>query len=64
MKFTLVNYEKNKEEVIDTPLTLRQWMSIHFEAWGFYKIIQVSKKQYEVTDKFTGELVYTIKGGR
>lgn len=64
MKFTLINYEKNTEEVVDTPLTLKQWLSIHFGAWGFYRIIQASKKQYDVTDKFTGELVYTIKGGR
>lgn len=64
MKFTLINYDKNTEEVVDTPLTLKQWMAIHFGAWGFYKITQTSKKQYEITDKFSGELAYTIKGGK
>lgn len=64
MKFTLIDYEKNKEEVVDTPLTLKQWMTVHFAAWGFYKITQVDKKQYDITDKFTGELLYTIKGGK
>lgn len=64
MKFTLINYEKNKEEVVDTPLTLKQWMTVHFASWGFYKITQVDKKQYDITDKFTGELLYTIKGGK
>ena len=64
MKFTLINHEKQTEEIVDTPFTLKQWMSVHFGAWGFYKIAQVNNKQYEITDKFSGELAYTIKKGR
>jgi hypothetical protein len=64
MKFTLINHEKQTEEVVDTPFTIKQWMSVHFGSWGFYKVTQVNKKEYEITDKFSGELAYTVKGGR
>ena len=64
MKFTLINHEELTEEIIDTPLTLKQWMSIHFGAWGFYNITQTNKKEYEITDKFSDKLAYTIRGGK
>lgn len=63
MKFTLINHEKQTEEVIETPFTLKQWLSFHFGAWGFYKITQVGKKHYDILDSFSNVTVYTIKGG-
>ena len=64
MKFTLIDHAKESERVVETPLTLKQWMSVNLGAWGFYRIKQIDKKHYEVTDTFDGSLVYTIKGGR
>lgn len=64
MKFTLINHEKQTEEVIETPFTLKQWLSFHFGAWGFYKIRQVDKKHYDILDSFSNVTVYTIKGGK
>ena len=63
MKFTLINHEKQTEEVIETPFTLKQWLSFHFGAWGFYKIVQINKKHYDILDSFSNVTVYTIKGG-
>ena len=60
MKFKLINHNDNTEKTIDTPLTFKQWLSIHFGAWGFYEITQQNKKQFDITDKFDGTLQYTI----
>lgn len=63
MRFTLINHEKQTEEVIETPFTLKQWLSFHFGAWGFYKVTQINKKHYDILDSFSNVTVYTIKGG-
>ena len=59
MTFTLTKTNENPQK-IQTPLTFKQWLSIHFAAWGFYKIVQDSPKRYFILNSFTGELEYTI----
>lgn len=61
MKFKITDEQKNTTRTIETPLTFKQWLSIHFAAWGFYQITQIDKKTFYITDKFTGELLHTIK---
>lgn len=61
MKFILTNIPENTTKTIETPFTFKQWLSIHFGAWGFYQIKQIDKKTFYITDKFTGELQYTIE---
>ena len=60
MKFTIEDFTTNNTRVIETPLTFKTWLSIHFGAWGFYGIKQVNKKIYHIYDKFTGEITHTI----
>lgn len=60
MKIILNNIPENTTKTIETPFTFKQWLSIHFGAWGFYQITQIDKKTYHITDKFSGELQYTI----
>ena len=60
MKFTINNINENTTKTIETPFTFKQWLSIHFGAWGFYKIEQIDKKHYKIYDSFTKELQYTI----
>lgn len=60
-KFILINHETNARETIETPLTVKQWIAIHFGAWGFYRITKTTPKEYTITDKFNGVLCYTIK---
>ena len=57
MKFKIENVNKNTIRIIETPLTFKQWLSIHYLAWGFYSVIQIDKKTYYVSDKFTGEII-------
>ena len=60
MKFRINNINENTTQTIETPFTLKQWLSIHFGAWGFYKIEQIDKKHYNIYDAFSKELQYTI----
>lgn len=60
MKFTIENVNEKTTRTIDTPLTFKAWISIHYGAWGFYGITQVDKKTYYITDKFTGEITDII----
>ena len=60
-KFVLINHGTNTRETIETPLTVKQWIAIHFGAWGFYQITKTGAKEYAITDKFNGVLCYTIK---
>ena len=64
MKIKIVDYEKNAARVIDYPGTIKLYIGVHFGAWGFYTITR-DGRAYHVTDRFTGELLYTVApGGR
>lgn len=43
-----------------TWFTPKQYLSINFSGWGFYKIIKVSALKYQIFDKFENAVVYTI----
>lgn len=60
MTFTLTKAGESPRK-IETPFTLKQWLSIHFGAWGFYQIHKMSPKEYRITNAFTGEIEYLIK---
>jgi hypothetical protein len=62
-KITTIDFTKNDEKsYFETPLTLRQYVLIHFGAWGFYGITYYQKdKSYAIWDKFTGEVLYEIR---
>ena len=56
----IFNHLDNKESITITPLTVKQWLSIHFGAWGWYKVIRLTKNKYQVFDKFDNKLNYTL----
>ena len=56
----IFNHVKNTESITITPLTIKQWLSIHFGAWGWYKIIKESKNKYLIYDKFDNKINYTL----
>lgn len=60
MKFTINNVIENTTKTVETPFTFREWLSIHFGAWGFYKVVKIDSKHYEIYDKFSNVLQYTI----
>jgi hypothetical protein len=60
MKIQKIDHTKKTTTIIDTPFTVRQFLTINIAGWGFYSIIK-NGKDYNVIDKFTGELIYTIK---
>lgn len=63
MQFILVNEREKKQDVISTPFTLKQWLSFHFCAWRFYKVIKDSPKKYSVYNTIENTLDYTIITG-
>jgi hypothetical protein len=60
MKFNITSIPENTTKTIETPLTFKAWLSIHFGAWGFYQVVQTDKKHYNVYNKFDNTLEYTI----
>lgn len=61
MKLNLYDLAKDEVREIDTSsLTLLQWIKINFTFWGFYEIKCVKKNKYEITDKFTKQILYIV----
>jgi hypothetical protein len=48
-------------KTIETPLTQREFISIHWGAWGFYQIIKTGVNRYLISDKFSRNACYTIE---
>ena len=59
MKIKIVNYENNTARVIDYPATLKTFISVHYSAWGFFRVCKAGAG-YDITCPFTGELLYTV----
>ena len=60
MKIQKIDHTKNTTTIIDSPFTIRQFLTINFAGWGFYSIVK-NGNSYNIIDKFTGELIYSIK---
>lgn len=60
MKIKIVDHPENKTRVIDYPLTLLQFVKIHFSAFGFYRIEKSSPSAYDIFCKFDGSHVCTV----
>ena len=56
----LVNHHGGTVEKIETPLTLREFISIHWGAWGFYKVMKAGPNMYMIFDSFSNKHCYTI----
>ena len=57
----LFNHNGGTVETIETPLTLREFVAIHWGAWGFYQIMKTGVNRYLISNKFTGQTCYTIE---
>ena len=61
MKIILTDIEKGSKKEIQTPLTLKKWLSIHFGAWGFYHVEKIAKNVYYISDSFDDTLLYQVE---
>ena len=59
MKVTTIKANNERCEAF-TLLTPKQYLTVNFAGWGFYKVIKVSALKYQVFDKFENAIVYTI----
>ena len=57
----LFNHNDGTVEIIETPLTLREFIAIHWGAWGFFQIIKTGVNRYLISDKFSSQTCYTIE---
>lgn len=57
----LFNHNDGTVQTIETPLTLREFIAIHWGAWGFYQIIKTGVNRYLISDKFSRNACYTIE---
>lgn len=60
MKVTCKNFETGALTTKYTPFTPKQYLSINFAGWGFYKVVKLSALRYEVIDRFDGSTAYEI----
>lgn len=60
MKIKIENHQENTVRVIEYPLTLLQFVKIHFAAFGFYRIEKTGANVYNVYCKFDGAHIYTV----
>lgn len=61
MKIKIENRQENTVRVIEYPLTLLQFVKIHFTAFGgIYGIEKTGANKYEIYDGFDGAHVYTV----
>jgi hypothetical protein len=59
-KFILINHRELTQKAVDTPFTVKQWISYHFGSWGFYKIEKISSKEYRIHNTVENTIDYTI----
>ena len=65
MKIKIYDCAANTARVIEYPLTLLQFIKIHWGAWGFYRIEKAGANCYNIFSKFDGAHVYTAcKAGK
>lgn len=57
----VLNHNDGTTKTIETPLTLREFIAIHFGAWGFYQIIKTGVNRYLISDIFSRQACYTIE---
>lgn len=57
----LFNHINGTVEIIETPLTLREYIAIHWGAWLFYQVIRTGANKYLICDKFSNTYCYTIE---
>ena len=57
----LYNYNTGNTELTETPLTLREYIAIHWGAWGFYQVTKTGTNQYLISDRFSNMACYTVE---
>lgn len=54
------NHKRGTVETIETPFTLKEFISFHWGAWGFYTVTKCDPKTYVIYDKFENNHCYTV----
>ena len=60
MQINIINHVEKTSKIDYTPFSAKKWLSFHFGAWGWYKIIKESKNKYLIYDTFENILNYTL----
>ena len=60
MFIKIENHDENTTRVIDYPGTVLQFVKIHFQFFGFYRIEKAGSNKYLIFDKFENKHVNTI----
>lgn len=60
MKIKIENHTDGTTRVIEYPLTLLQFVKIHFCAFGIYRVEKTGTNSFNVFEKFDGAHVYTV----
>lgn len=61
LKISIYRNGENNFHEIDYPGTIKQYIALHFAGFGFYSVYRHRAGRYDVTDTFTGELLYTVE---
>ena len=56
----IVDHHGGTVKTIETPLTLREFVLIHWDAWGFYGIRKAAANKYLIYNKFENNQCYTV----
>lgn len=55
------NHERGTRETIETPFTMKEFISFHWGAWGMYYVGKSDPKTYVIYSKFENKHCYTVK---
>ena len=55
------NHIRGTVETIETPFTLKEFISFHWGAWGFYQVSKAAPNLYVIYSKFENTHCYSVK---